>query len=147
MASHYWTCRKCKYRNIRTSSRRCEDCGEQTKPKKRVPKHMATLRDDSYSVYLALNGEIHGAGRECACCGKEPTDDRNMDRDHGHDKTENTYGKPRGLLCPGDYGCNRLMAKISLVKARAIVAYLERVESHYAALAASVPGDEQEGTE
>ncbi len=95
------------------------------------------LRDHPYPHYLELNGRIHGAGAECACCGKEPKDNRNMDRDHGHDKTEITYGKPRGLLCPGDYGCNRLMAKISLVKARAIVAYLERVETFYAEREAS----------
>lgn len=131
MPPRYWSCRKCKYRNERTSSRKCGGCGEDTKRKAHVPKHAVALRDIQYPEYLRLNGVIHGAGRECACCGKEPKDDRNMDRDHGHDKTEITYGKPRGLLCPGDYGCNRLMAKISLVKARAIVAYLERVEAHY----------------
>lgn len=56
-----------------------------------------------------------------------------MDRDHGHDKTEVTYGKPRGLACPGDWGCNKLMSRLTLEKARQIVAYLERAEAHYQA--------------
>lgn len=130
-----WLCQKCGHRNERASahdtSRKCKGCGGTTRRKKHVPKHAATLRDDSYAVYRELNELVHGAGDDCACCGRKPKDARNMDRDHGHDKSEITYGKPRGLLCPGDYGCNRLMAKISLVKARAIVAYLERVELHY----------------
>lgn len=131
MARRYWTCRKCKYRNERTSSRKCQGCLSLTKPKARVAAHMVALRDHPFPDYLRINGDIHGAGRECACCGKEPMSDRNMDRDHGHDKTELSYGKPRGLLCPGDWGCNVLMSRISLVRARAIVAYLERVAIFY----------------
>jgi len=126
----FWRC-KCGQRNSRRLTY-CEACGHSGKPKLRVAPHMVALRDHDYNAYLRLNGEIHGAGRECACCGKEPVSDRNMDRDHGHDKTELTYGKPRGLLCPGDWGCNVLMSRISLVRARAIVAYLERVEAFYA---------------
>jgi hypothetical protein len=101
------------------------------RPPKRIPKHAVALRDHPYADYLLLNGVIHGAGAECACCGREPKDTRHMDRDHGHDKTEITYGKPRGLLCPGDWGCNRMMSRLTLERARAVVAYLERVEAYY----------------
>lgn len=81
---------------------------------------------------------IHGRDRECGVCGREPHDLRNMDRDHGHDRTESSYGKPRGLACPGDWGCNKLMSRLTLAKARQIVAYLERVEAFYAQEPANV---------
>ena len=89
---------------------------------------MRTLRDDGYAVYEALNEQIHGSAMppewqssDCGVCGTHPKGTRHMDRDHGHDKSEITYGKPRGLLCPGDWGCNVLMSRISLVRARALV--------------------------
>ena len=136
MARRYWQCRKCKHRNERTSSRKCQGCGELTKPKARVPAHAATLRDDSFEHYRAINKQIHGQDIECGCCGRAPSDVRNMDRDHGHDRTESSYGKPRGLACPGDWGCNKLMSRLTLAKARQIVAYLERVEAFYGSVSA-----------
>ena len=132
-----WLC-SCGFRNER-AWRKCRNpnCAR-SKPKKRVPAHARTLRDDSFETYRDLNALIHGPAmpgewspEDCGCCGKKPKDVRHMDRDHGHDRTENSYGRPRGLACPGDYGCNKVMAKISLERARLFVAYLERVENFY----------------
>ena len=100
-------------------------------PKKRVPAHAITLRDDPYTTYARINAELHGSafGGEwtedcCGCCGKPPATTRHMDRDHDH-----VTGKPRGLACPGNTGCNALMPRqLTLERARLIVAYLSRVE-------------------
>ena len=143
----YWTC-PCGTRNERVK-RKCagEGCNR-SRPKPRVPKHAETLRDDTFEVYRELNALIHGpafdgewSAEDCGCCGKKPTDARNLDRDHGHDQTENSYGKPRGLACPGDWGCNKVMAKLTLERARLIVAYLERVDNWYASEEAGDPSD------
>lgn len=127
-----WLCR-CGHKN-EGAKRKCAGCSR-AKPKKRVPVHARTLRDDSFETYRDLNAIIHGPAmpedwnpEDCGCCGKKPKDARNMDREHGHDPSEHSYGKPRGLACPGDWGCNKLMSKLSLVKARQIVAFLERAE-------------------
>lgn len=128
MPSKPWLCR-CSFRN-QPAKRKCEYCGR-AKPKKRVAAHMVALRDVSFAEYARLNELIHGQGENCGVCGKPPKDTRNLDRDHGHDKAEITYGKPRGLACPGDHGCNKVMARVSLERARLIVAYLERVENYY----------------
>jgi hypothetical protein len=101
-----------------------------------VPKHARTLRDDTYPTYERINGELHAQGHGgewtpdcCGVCGKPPTTARHLDRDHDH-----VTGLPRGLACPGNTGCNALMPRqLTLQRARAIVAYLERVENHYAA--------------
>lgn len=123
MAARYWTCRTCKHRNARTSSQRCQGCSKLTKPKPRVPKHAETLRDHTYADYAAINEAIHGAGETCGVCGTPPKG-RSLQREHDH-----ATGRPRGLAC---WRCNRLMPKqFTLVEARAIVAYLERVEAHY----------------
>lgn len=119
----YWTC-KCGHRNeVRTSSRKCQGCGGLTKPKRRVPKHAETLRDDSYEVYEALNQAVHAAERDaCGVCGRPPSDNRRHDRDHDH-----RTGKPRGLAC---FRCNReLLRNGTLAEARLVVAYLERAEA------------------
>ncbi len=117
-----WLCR-CGQRNERIKQL-CPGCG-QRRPKRRVPKHARTLRDDSYAVYERVNREIHGADPDCCgVCGKPPSTARHMDRDHDH-----ITGKPRGLACPGNQGCNALMPRqLDLARARLIVAYLERVE-------------------
>jgi hypothetical protein len=88
--------------------------------------HVAAL---SYERYVEINREIHGVTDEsCAVCGKPRAQDRRHDRDHDHDRTENSYGRPRGLACPGDWGCNKVMSKLTLERARAIVGYLAAKE-------------------
>ncbi len=124
-----WLCR-CGQRNERIKQV-CPGCG-QRRPKKRVPKHARTLRDDPYTVYEQVNAELHAGAFNgewtpncCGVCGKPPSSERHMDRDHDH-----VTGLPRGLACPGNQGCNALMPRqLDLARARLIVAYLERVES------------------
>jgi len=122
VAKRYWLCRKCSTRNLRTSQK-C-GCG-QKRPPARVPKHALTLQKDSYDVYNQVNGLIHGVSDEsCGVCGKPRSRERRHDRDHDH-----VTGKPRGLAC---HICNRVMVRqLSLQRARAVVAYLERVETYY----------------
>lgn len=144
MARRYWTCRKCKYRQERrTNSRKCLNCGELTRREGGGPAHAQTLRNDSYEVFRAVNANIHAVAfdgdwtpDDCGVCGKKPVTAR-MDREHGHDRSEPTYGKPRGLACGGDWGCNALMARLTLAKAEAIVAYLSRANGFYGAPVAS----------
>jgi hypothetical protein len=122
-----WLCPKCGARNEhRTSSRKCQECEQLTKPKRRVPLHARTLRDDSYETYAVLSNSIHGGENEaCGVCGKPKGETRRHDRDHDH-----RTGRPRGLAC---WFCNReLLRNATLEQARAVVAYLERVEAHYA---------------
>jgi len=53
---------------------------------------------------------------------------RNHDRDHDHDT-----GKPRGVACPGRYGCNMFMPQgLTAARAQQIADYLKRVEEFYA---------------
>lgn len=124
MARRYWSCRKCGTRNERTASRRCAGCGEDTKPKTRVPKHAEVLRDLSDSDWDRLSVKIHGGElAACAVCGK-PRGERQHDRDHDH-----RTGWARGRAC---WYCNReLLRNGTLEQARAVVAYLERVEAWY----------------
>lgn len=129
MAPHYWTC-PCGTRNTRTKQKCANQTCRRSRPKKQAPKHMVAL-EETYETYVELNGLIHGCGEECAVCGKEPSQDRRHDRDHGHDRSEVTYGKPRGLACGGDWGCNKVMSRLDLVRARQIVAYLERAEAYW----------------
>jgi hypothetical protein len=98
-------------------------------PKRRVPPHAKTLRDDSYTVYVDVNEKIHGVGEDCGCCGKPRTFPNKHERDHGHKRHENSFGKPRGLACTY---CNKtVLGSLSLAEHRAAVAYLERVENFY----------------
>lgn len=131
MARKYWTCRKCSFRNEHAAhkGRKCSDCGEETRPKKRVPAHAVTLRDDSYGDYAVLSVLIHGGKpHACAVCGKPKPDTEGAKRHHrDHD---HTTGKARGLAC---FRCNTILLRgITLEEARAIVAYHERVEAFYA---------------
>ncbi len=128
----YVMCPQCSFRNDRTGGRRlCAVC-KSALPKRRVPKHARTLRDDSYATYELVNDELHSAAFNgewtpdcCGVCGKPPSTARHMDRDHDH-----VTGRPRGLACPGNSGCNALMPRqLTLERARLIVAYLERVEA------------------
>jgi len=129
-----------------------------TLPRPRRQLHAATLEDDSYTVYVEASREIHGVTDEsCCACGKPRSPGRKHDRDHGHRKGQNDYGKPRGIVCGGNQGCNVLMLPwvtaatargISKAKFAAdepdavrwglIAAYLARVETFYAREAVQV---------
>ena len=124
-----WLC-KCGTRNERIKQK-CVSC-RGPRPKRRVPAHARTLRDDPYTVYEQVNAELHGPafGGEwtadcCGVCGKPPKS-RRHDRDHDH-----ATGKARGLAC---WHCNReVLRHATLDDLRAAVAYLERVEAFYSA--------------
>jgi Recombination endonuclease VII len=133
VARLYVTCPKCSHRSDRAGGRRkCQGCGAPL-PKRRVPKHARTLRDDSYAAFVQVNELIHGAGEDCGVCGKPRKFERRHDRDHDH-----VTGLPRGLACPGNQGCNALMPRwLTAERARAIAEYLERVEAFRAREAAA----------
>ena len=157
MPSRYWTC-PCGTRNERVKQKCANEECSRRRPKKRVPVHARTLRDNTYEDYAVVNTVVHGRafggewdGHCCGVCGKPPSQDRRHDRDHGHRRGSVDYGRMRGLACPGDLGCNVLMlpwvtaataAGIAEAKYVAgesdaerwelIAAYLERVEAHYA---------------
>jgi Recombination endonuclease VII len=118
----YWSC-PCGTRNERIKQR-CESC-RRARPKRRVPKHAHTLRDDGYAVYVEVNALIHGVTDEaCGVCGKPRAQERRHDRDHDH-----STGQPRGLAC---VYCNKHMPRgLTLDLARLVVEYLERVEAYY----------------
>jgi len=120
MARKYVTCPQ-GHRNDRTGGRRkCSfpGCGA-TLPKRRVPKHAETLRDDNYGKYSLLALDIHGGEPDaCGVCGKPKPESRRHDRDHDH------------RTCTR---CNKeLLRNATLEETRAVVAYLERVEQFYA---------------
>jgi Recombination endonuclease VII len=136
MALKYVSCVKCGHRNDRAGGRRkCEniDCRAPL-PKRRVPKHAETLRDEPYTKYVALNAAIHRLDfndEACGVCGRAKPETRRHDRDHDH-----RTGLARGLAC---VRCNReLLRNSTLEEARAVVAYLERVEAYYAREASGV---------
>lgn len=122
MAKTYWSC-PCGQRNQRTTQK-CA-CGRK-RPKKRVAAHARTLRDDSYTAYTQAAAAIHGVTDESCCvCGRPRHEAMRHHREHDH-----VTGLPRGLAC---FQCNQLMPRLLTVeRARLIVAYLERVEAHYA---------------
>ena len=125
MARKYVTC-KCGHRNDRAGGRRkCVNCG-QPLPKRRVVAHAVVLRDTPYQRFAALSVEIHGGDLDaCGVCGRPMGENRRHDRDHDH-----RTGLARGLAC---VRCNReLLRNSTLEEARLVVAYLERVEAHYA---------------
>lgn len=138
MARLYVNC-PCGTRNDRVGGRKkCVSCGRPF-PKRRVPKHAETLRDQTYAEYVEINEAIHGGHvpmwglfvgfDACGVCGRPKPENRRHDRDHDH-----RTGLPRGLCC---VRCNReLLRNSTLEEARAVVAYLERVEAHYEALRA-----------
>lgn len=143
----YVTCPKCSHRNDRAGGRRkCQGCAAPL-PKRRVPTHARTLRDDSYEKFVQVAREIHGVSDESCCvCGKPRSQERHHDRDHDH-----RTGQARGLACGGNQGCNVLMlpwvtaataggiaeAKLAAGEPDAerwfmIASYLDRVRSFYA---------------
>lgn len=122
MPSKYWSC-ACGERWPRT--KQLCTCGKR-RPKRRVPAHARTLRDDSYAVYTQAAAAIHGVTDESCCvCGRPRHESMHHHREHDH-----VTGNPRGLAC---FQCNKLMPRLLTVeRARLIIAYLERVEAYYA---------------
>lgn len=120
----YWTCRRCGFRNLRAHVKcRGESC-EARRPKKPVRAHARTLRDDGYAVYVQAARDIHGVTDESCCvCGKPRSQERRHDRDHDH-----ITGKPRGLACPGNRGCNVLMLPWITAGVAEAIAYAKRNE-------------------
>lgn len=118
----YWAC-PCGTRNPRQNQRCTNPDCRKPRPKKRVPAHAQTLRDDPYELYVQTAQAIHGVTDEsCCACGKPRTQERHHDRDHDH-KT----GQRRGLLCGGNRGCNVLLLPYhTAAVARAIAEALER---------------------
>jgi ribosomal protein L37E len=153
-----WLC-KCGQRNERVKQR-CPTCGN-PRPKPRVATHAKALRDIPYETYRDLNGLVHGPAMpgdwnpdDCGVCGKPRSQEYRHDRDHGHLRGSLTYGKPRGLACGGNQGCNILMVPwVTTAAARGIAnakwaagepdaerweliaRYLFRIEAHYQAAA------------
>jgi hypothetical protein len=73
--------------------------------------------DVPYETYVELNG-----GEHCGICGKGPTPNRKLDKDHEH----KGVGRPRGLLC---WRHNRALEMFGDDPAvlRAAAEYLERI--------------------
>lgn len=125
-------------------------CGESLR--KRPQQRHKLILAKGYEPFVTAAVEIHGVTDESCCvCGKPRSQDRRHDRDHDH-----ITGAARGLACPGDNGCNILMAKwVTAATARGIAdakltageqdagrwlliaAYLERVERFYEGRAAA----------
>ena len=88
----------------------CRSCGKR-KPPRRRPAHLKAL-EQPYEVWVERFGEV------CGICGRAPSVNRRLDRDHDH-KT----GEPRGLLC---HFCNRtLSSRVDAVWLRSAADYLE----------------------
>lgn len=100
MASRTWTCQrvtakvKCGHVNPKVK-RICERCGKRRPETKRAA-HFDALKIP-YEIYVVLNG-----GELCGICGRPPSNDKRLDRDHEHAGD----GLPRGLLC---HSCNRTL--------------------------------------
>lgn len=142
-----WTCPRCSYMNEPQHVNCRRDGCEGKRRKKPRRAHAEVLRGDTYALFVQAAADIHGVTDEsCCACGKPRSQERRHDRDHDH-----RTGHARGLLCPGNTGCNVLLVPwISATVARAIykakmkagepdgirwrhlAAYLERVEAHYA---------------
>ena len=130
----YWLCRKCGTRWPRTTVKCGTNGCDIRRPKARKPPHEKAL-DSSYEAFRDFNALVHGPAfgpewqpDDCGVCGKPPGERGHHDRDHGHRKAEHSYGKMRGLACPGDSGCNKLMKGLTAVRARQIADYMERAE-------------------
>ena len=121
----FWTC-PCGTRNERVKQLCANPECRKRRPKRRVPKHARTLRDQSYPQYARVAQLIHGVSDDSCCvCGRERHEDMRHHRDHDH-----VTGLPRGVVC---FQCNALMPRLlTLDRARLVVAYLERADAFYA---------------
>jgi hypothetical protein len=121
----HWTCRKCKHVNVRTSSRRCNGCGEDTKRAERVSKTARVLRELSAAEWRELHCEIHSVDvDQCGICLKRSSEVGRLYREHNH-----TTGEARGLAC---FRCNKvILGRATELELRRAVAYLERVALHW----------------
>ena len=126
----YWVCRGCGTRNERIKQKCSGDGCKRSRPKARVAPHAATLRDDSYADYCAINETIHGVTDEsCAICRRPRGQSARHHRDHGHAEGTITYGKPRGLLC---FRCNNaLVYWMTPEWLSAASEYTARVDAYY----------------
>jgi len=85
------------------------------RPPRKRPAHMSAL-DLSYEEYIKINGGVE----RCGICGRKPSPNRRLDRDHEH----RGDGTPRGLLC---VFCNRMLGpKVTPEWLRAAADYLDR---------------------
>jgi hypothetical protein len=117
MAARQWTCRKC--RTVHPRRKQLCSCGGR-RPPARVPKHRAVL-DAPYEEWVAKYGEV------CGICGRPPSEDRRLDRDHCHDGD----GYARGLLC---WFCNKTLPKrVDVEWLEAAAAYLRRAADDHGA--------------
>lgn len=113
-----WTCQRVikgvKCGTVNPARRKlCTVCGK-ARPVRKRPAHSAVLRDVPYEKWVEIFGET------CGICGRKPSANRRLDRDHDH-KT----GMPRGLLCAR---CNRaLPGHITVQWLYAAIRYLERI--------------------
>lgn len=125
----YWLCR-CGHRNDRRVQKCRGDGCNRSKPKRRVPEHEKTLRDDTYhNVYLPFAAAVHGVTDEsCNICGR-PRDGKHHHRDHGHNRDELSFGRPRGILC---FKCNSLLPREATEEwLHQAYLYLRRVRKFY----------------
>jgi ribosomal protein S14 len=112
-----WTCHRqaggvrCGHVNPRRRQL-CARCGKR-RPVTRQLAHRKVLREMPYEEWVARFGEV------CGICGRAPSANRRLDRDHCH-----ATGEPRGLLC---HAHNRLLTRAwTPALLRAAADYLER---------------------
>jgi hypothetical protein len=91
-----WTCKKCKARWPRRNAKCLTHNCTGKRPAKRVPKHREIMAVP-YERWVEQFGEV------CGICGRKPSANRRLDRDHSH---REPYGA-RGLLC---HSCNRTLS-------------------------------------
>lgn len=126
----YWLCPGCGTRNERTKQKCVGEGCRRSRPKPRLPKHAEAIRGDNYeTVYVPLAAVVHGVTDEsCNLCGR-PRGVGRHHRDHGHNKDELSFGKPRGILC---FQCNnRLPREATEEWLHKAYLYLRRVRKFY----------------
>jgi hypothetical protein len=118
MTVRTWRCRRvkkgvrCDTLNLRTKQK-CTACGG-PRPKRKQPAHRAVLNDLPYEWWVERFGE------QCGICGRSPSANRRLDRDHDHKLPSG----PRGLLCAR---CNRALPSwVTPEWLRLAADYLER---------------------